>query len=121
MNSTPKVPPTATLCLCLPPSLSCRVAPVHTHRYDERYSYQWFHKHHPSIPLVSSESTSCNSQRGVNVVDQNISEWDDVRATAQNAALPPGAPTFAVVRVESRAFIQMLHISPKFLNHLRSY
>eukprot|EP00039_Didymoeca_costata_P007251 m.97736 g.97736 ORF g.97736 m.97736 type:complete len:1006 (+) comp13611_c0_seq2:54-3071(+) len=46
--------------------------------YDPRYSYQWFHEHHPTIPMVSSESTSCNTQRGVNVVDENKGEWDDV-------------------------------------------
>ena len=45
--------------------------------YDPRYSYSWFHQHHNSIPMVSSESTSCNTQRGVNIVNGTIGEWDD--------------------------------------------
>lgn len=35
--------------------------------YDPRYSFDWFHEHHPSVALVSSESSSCSTQRGENV------------------------------------------------------
>lgn len=46
--------------------------------YDPRYSFKWFHKNHPTIPLVSSESTSCNTQRGENVVNTAAGVFDDV-------------------------------------------
>ena len=46
--------------------------------YDPRYSFKWFHKNHPTIPLVSSESTSCNTQRGENVVNTTAGVFDDV-------------------------------------------
>ena len=48
------------------------------HRYDPRYSFKWFHKKYPTIPLVSSESTSCNTQRGVNYVNTTAGAFDDV-------------------------------------------
>ena len=48
--------------------------------FDKRYSYEWFHAHHPTIPLLASEGSSCNTQRGVNVVNivNNTGEFDDV-------------------------------------------
>lgn len=54
------------------------LTPLPAEWYDPRYSYEWLHKHHPELPLVSSESTSCNTQRGVNVVDEASGGWDDV-------------------------------------------
>lgn len=51
---------------------------VTTCRYDLRYSYEWFHKHYPNISLVSSESTSCDTQRGENVVNASLNVFDDV-------------------------------------------
>ena len=55
-------------------------------RFDSRYSYDWVHQNHPEIALVASEGSSCDTQRGVNVVNMinqsgqftTASEWDDV-------------------------------------------
>ena len=46
--------------------------------YDPRYSYQWLHDNHPSMAFVGSESSSCLSQRGVNVVNTSEGSYDDV-------------------------------------------
>ncbi len=36
---------------------------------DARYSFPWLHEQNPAMPIVSSEGTTCVTQRGVNVVD----------------------------------------------------
>ena len=38
----------------------------------------WLHEHHPGIAFVGSESSSCNTQRGANVVDHDAGVYDDV-------------------------------------------
>ena len=60
--------------------------------YDPRYSYEWFHAHYPGIPLVASEGSSCNTQRGVNVVNTSAGEWDDVHSAdcLAKTMCPPG-------------------------------
>jgi hypothetical protein len=69
--------------------------------YDPRYGYAYFHAVHPTIPLVASEGSSCNSQRGVNVVDTDVNatgpsthgEWDDVHnADCMSKLYCPGLP-----------------------------
>ena len=50
--------------------------------YDPRYGYAWLHENHPGMAFVGSESSSCLSQRGVNVVDTSGASpsFDDVHS-----------------------------------------
>jgi hypothetical protein len=43
---------------------------------DARYSFPWFHQTHPTMPLVSSEGTTCVTQRGVNTVNFSRQDWE---------------------------------------------
>ena len=52
--------------------------PASASYYDPRYGYDWLHEHHPGMAFVGSESSSCNTQRGANVVDHDAGVFDDV-------------------------------------------
>lgn len=43
---------------------------------DANFSFPWFHQQHPAIPLLSSEGTTCVTQRGVNAVNFSRQDWE---------------------------------------------
>ena len=90
--------------------------------YDPRYSYGYFHAHHPGYPLVASEGSSCNTQRGPNVVDTATGAWDDVfNADCLSKTFCPANTTKAPNEVSDTVSVRGARCGPASAVLLRAF